>query len=111
MRIIEYLEVDGSSPFAAWFGDLNSTAAAKITVALARISTGHASNLKGVGGGVLEWKVNFGPGYRIYLGRGRRSARRTLGLWYEAAPEPGYRNCRAAMAGPQAAREGKLKWH
>lgn len=68
-KIIEYVESGGSSPFAAWFGDLNAAAAAKITVALARISAGNMSNLKGVGGGVLEWKVNFGPGYRIYLGR------------------------------------------
>ena len=69
MRIIEYLDIDGGSPFAAWFGDLDATAAAKIAVALARISAGHASSLKGVGGGALEWRVNFGPGYRIYRGR------------------------------------------
>jgi putative addiction module killer protein len=30
---------------------------------------GNSSNAKGVGGGVVEWKVDFGPGYRIYFGR------------------------------------------
>ena len=68
-RIVEYVRIDGSGPFAVWFRELDAVAAAKITVALARISAGNTSNLKGVGGGVLEWKVNFGPGYRIYLGR------------------------------------------
>jgi putative addiction module killer protein len=30
---------------------------------------GNFSNLKSVGGGILECKVEYGPGYRIYLGR------------------------------------------
>ena len=30
---------------------------------------GSLSNVKTVGGGVLEYKVDFGPGYRIYFGR------------------------------------------
>jgi putative addiction module killer protein len=44
-------------------------AAAKVTVALARIGLGNFSNVKGVGRGLYEYRVNFGPGYRIYLGR------------------------------------------
>lgn len=40
-----------------------------VTVALARIEQGNLSNVKGVGAGVNEFRIDFGPGYRIYLGR------------------------------------------
>ena len=38
-------------------------------MALTRIERGNLSNTKGVGKGVLEYKIDFGPGYRIYFGR------------------------------------------
>lgn len=38
-------------------------------VALTRIGLGNLSNVKPVGRGVLEFKIDFGPGYRIYFGR------------------------------------------
>jgi putative addiction module killer protein len=69
MRIVEYLDAAGRSPFAGWFNGLNSTAAAKVTVALTRMELGNLSNVKPVGGGVLEYRIGFGPGYRIYFGR------------------------------------------
>ena len=43
-------------------------AAAKITVALSRIERGALSNAKTVGDGVSEFKIDFGPGYRVYFG-------------------------------------------
>jgi putative addiction module killer protein len=43
--------------------------AAKVTIALARMEQGNLSNAKGVGGGVFEYRIDFGPGYRIYFGR------------------------------------------
>lgn len=69
LDIREYLEEDGTSPFAEWFAGLDATAAAKITVVLARIEQGNLSNVKGVGEGVLEYRLDFGPGYRVYFGR------------------------------------------
>ena len=65
----EYQDTAGHSPFAAWFDVLDATAAAKVTVALVRIGQGNLSNVKGVGEGVLEYKLDFGPGYRVYFGR------------------------------------------
>jgi putative addiction module killer protein len=69
VRIVEYLDAVGRSPFAGWFDGLDSTAAAKITVALTRIELGNLSNVKSISGGILEYRINFGPGYRIYFGR------------------------------------------
>ena len=40
-----------------------------MSVALARIEQGNRSNVKGAGGGVLELKIDYGPGCRIYLGK------------------------------------------
>jgi putative addiction module killer protein len=65
----EYLDAKGRSPFKAWFDRLDTQAAAKVTVAVVRLQQGNVSNTKSVGGGVLEYRIDFGPGYRIYFGR------------------------------------------
>ena len=69
VRVLEYLDATGASPFGDWFDGLDGLAAAKVTVALARIGQGNLSNVKGVGAGVLEYRIDFGPGYRVYFGR------------------------------------------
>lgn len=68
----EYVGPDGLSAFGAWLDDLDAIAAAKVTIALARLGEGNTSNLKAVGGGVVELRINFGPGYRVYLAAGGR---------------------------------------
>ena len=69
LDVREYQDADGTSPFADWFAALDATAAAKITVVLTRIGQGNLSNVKGVGEGVLEYRLDVGPGYRVYFGR------------------------------------------
>ena len=69
LEVREYLERDGRSPFAAWSDRLNREASAKVAAALARIQQGNFSNAKGVGAGVYEYRIDFGPGYRIYFGQ------------------------------------------
>lgn len=64
-----YLAADGRSPFEEWFSGLDAAAGAKVTVALARLGQGNISNAKGVGEGVLEYRIDWGPGYRVYFGR------------------------------------------
>lgn len=52
------------------FSGLDAAAAAKVSVALARVEQGNLSNVKGVGEGVLEYRIDWGPGCRVYFGRG-----------------------------------------
>lgn len=66
---IEEFETDGRFPFGLWFDSLHATAAAKVTIALMRLQAGNQSNVKSVGSGVAEYKIDFGPGYRIYFGK------------------------------------------
>jgi putative addiction module killer protein len=40
-----------------------------VAAALARIQRGNFSSAKGVGAGVYEYRIDFGPGYRIYFGK------------------------------------------
>ena len=44
-------------------------AAARVRTTLARMESGNLSNIRGVGSGVLERRINVGPGYRVYFGR------------------------------------------
>ncbi len=67
--VLEYLDKAGRSPFGKWFAELDPIAASKLTAAIVRMTLGNLSNVKPVGEGVLENKIHFGAGYRIYFGR------------------------------------------
>jgi putative addiction module killer protein len=69
IEVREYTDPHGRSPFQQWFEDLDARAAAKVTVALIRLQQGNMSNVKGVGGGVQELRIDYGPGYRVYFGK------------------------------------------
>ena len=68
MELLAFLNDKGRSPFETWFNRLNAQAAAKITTALVRLENGYTANVKSVGAGVYELKIDFGPGYRVYFG-------------------------------------------
>jgi len=68
VEVLEYLDWTGRSTYAEWFENLSAQAAAKVVVAIARLAQGNFSSVKGVGGGVYECRINWGPGFRIYLG-------------------------------------------
>jgi putative addiction module killer protein len=68
----EYLTAAGVAPYGQWFVKLakfDRRAAAKVTMALIRLSMGNTGKLKSIGPGLAEIRIDFGPGYRVYLGR------------------------------------------
>jgi putative addiction module killer protein len=69
LEIRYYVAADGRQLFAEWFADLEPVTRAKIARAIARMEQGNLSNVKPVGGGVLEVRIDFGPGYRVYFAR------------------------------------------
>jgi putative addiction module killer protein len=65
-RLEEYVRADGTNPYQTWFNGLDPQAAAKVTVAKARLELGNTSNVEWFRG-IGELKIDWGPGYRIYL--------------------------------------------
>lgn len=59
---------DGRSPYAEWFATLDPLAAAKVSVAAARMEQGNLSNVEWFRG-IGEYRIDWGPGYRIYLAK------------------------------------------
>ena len=69
VQVTEYVDAQGRRPFGRWFDRLDSQAATRVAAVLDRMGRGLLSNVKGVGAGVLEYRIDSGPGYRIYFGR------------------------------------------
>jgi putative addiction module killer protein len=65
--LIEVLQTD---VFADWFAALRDRQArARVTTRIRRLSLGNAGDVKPVGGGVSEMRIDYGPGYRVYFAR------------------------------------------
>ena len=71
VRLVEYCDLAGRSPYARWFDRLNAIAAARVAASLYRLEAGNFSNVKGVGAATYELRIDFGPGYRVYFGKDR----------------------------------------
>lgn len=72
IHVVQYETETEECPFAEWFDALDANAAVKVTTALARMEHGNMGDVKPVGQGVSERRLNYGPGYRIYFGQDGR---------------------------------------
>ena len=62
------IEIVQSAVFESWFGGLKDVQArARITARIRRLSLGNAGDVKPVGAGVSEMRIDYGPGYRVYF--------------------------------------------
>jgi putative addiction module killer protein len=62
------LEVLKSATFETWFQGLRDRQAqARINARIRRLSLGNPGDVKPVGSGVSEMRIDYGPGYRIYF--------------------------------------------
>jgi putative addiction module killer protein len=67
-KLAIYETATGNSPFAEWLQGLRDRGArARIRVRIDRASLGNLGDCKPVGAGVLELRIDYGPGYRVYL--------------------------------------------
>jgi putative addiction module killer protein len=63
-----YQTADGRQPYAEWLRNLNDRQArARIRARLARLQVGNLGDCKSLGGGLFELRIDYGPGYRVYL--------------------------------------------
>jgi len=61
-------ELRQTAVFSTWLDDLRDNAAkARILVRLRRLELGNPGDVKPVGEGVSEMRVDYGPGYRVYF--------------------------------------------
>jgi putative addiction module killer protein len=61
-------EVRQTESFARWLAGLrDDRARARINVRIRRLSAGNPGDVKPVGEGVLEMRIDYGPGYRVYF--------------------------------------------
>jgi putative addiction module killer protein len=66
--IKEFTETE-NSPFADWFDSLDAITAARVDKYIRRLEAGNFGAVKSLDEGVLELRLDFGPGYRVYFGR------------------------------------------
>ena len=72
-RIAAYVAADGHTPFADWLRKLTDQKVRNgIRVRIARLRLGNPGDHRSVGHGVVELRIDIGPGYRVYIGQDDR---------------------------------------
>jgi putative addiction module killer protein len=70
VEILTFVTEDGKVPFDEWFmGIRDNQTRARIETRIDRLALGNFGNCGSAREGVIELKIDFGPGYRVYFGR------------------------------------------
>lgn len=70
LAVYRYQTADGIEPITQWMSGLrDSKIRARIEVRLARLAAGNFGDYKSVREGVMELRIDCGPGYRVYFAR------------------------------------------
>ena len=68
--LIVYEQDQGQRPYDKWFDSLrDKRMQSRIINRLGQVQAGNLGDCRSVGGGVIELRIDIGPGYRIYCGR------------------------------------------
>ncbi len=69
-KVIIYKSLDGKRPFIDWSDSVkDKQAMQRVLARVARVRSGNFGDSKSVGSGVIELRIPYGPGYRVYFGR------------------------------------------
>lgn len=69
-KVIIYKSKDGKCPLIEWSDSIKDKRAMQSVLArVARIRSGNFGDSKSVGSGIIELRIPYGPGYRVYFGR------------------------------------------
>ena len=63
-----YEDEEGRAPFSEWMDRQEAPLYSRVMARLERVELGNLGDHRGVGDGVFELKIDFGPGYRVYFG-------------------------------------------
>jgi len=66
-RLLLYRTERGRVPVTAWLKKLDLSIRKRIEVCIDKLSLGYLSDCKAISQGVLEMRVHFGPGFRVYF--------------------------------------------
>jgi putative addiction module killer protein len=62
------IEIRQTARFVRWFASLrDSRARMRIQARIRRLSIGNPGDVRSVGGGLSEMRIDYGPGYRVYF--------------------------------------------
>ncbi len=65
-KILHYLTPEGVDLYEEWLNDLDTGDADRVDAYVTRMALGNFGISRSAGEGILELKIDFGPGYRVY---------------------------------------------
>jgi putative addiction module killer protein len=70
IEVRHYINPAGTDVFDEWLTDLaDLRAQARIATRISRLAAGNFGDCKSLGRGLYEFRVDWGPGYRVYCAR------------------------------------------